>query len=204
MNRLARIPQLGSLAAAEILEKLESMSSRLVANSYAKHGDCILHYHRSPRYWIRAMDFEPYFKSSTRDRSIHHIRDIHLTEGATGSVIGAILNSSLFFFWFIAVGNGRNITGTDVEAFPSGVITDKLKANAVPLFAQLMKDYQRDSIIRERQDCEFQEFRPSLAKGTIDKIDAALARHYGFSDEELDFIVNYDIKYRLGADVDEE
>lgn len=25
-----------------------------------------------------------------------------------------------------------------------------------------------------------------------------LARHYGFTDEELDFIINYDIKYRMG------
>jgi len=23
-------------------------------------------------------------------------------------------------------------------------------------------------------------------------------RHYGFTDEELDFIINYDIKYRMG------
>ncbi|MGH6636477.1 MAG: hypothetical protein ACRED0_10230, partial [Gammaproteobacteria bacterium] len=26
-----------------------------------------------------------------------------------------------------------------------------------------------------------------------------LARHYGFTDEELDFIINYDIKYRMGG-----
>jgi hypothetical protein len=35
-----------------------------------------------------------------------------------------------------------------------------------------------------------------------------LAQHYGFTDEELDFIINYDIKYRMGRDgngaVDEE
>ena len=24
--------------------------------------------------------------------------------------------------------------------------------------------------------------------------------HYGFTDEELDFIINYDIKYRMGRD----
>jgi hypothetical protein len=27
-----------------------------------------------------------------------------------------------------------------------------------------------------------------------------LAHHYGFTDEELDFIINYDIKYRMGRD----
>jgi hypothetical protein len=32
----------------------------------------------------------------------------------------------------------------------------------------------------------------------IDQIDTLLARHYGFTEEELDFIINYDIKYRMG------
>jgi len=27
-----------------------------------------------------------------------------------------------------------------------------------------------------------------------------LAQHYGFTDEELDIIINYDIKYRMGLD----
>jgi len=30
------------------------------------------------------------------------------------------------------------------------------------------------------------------------------ARHYGFTDEELEFIINYDIKYRMGKDAGEE
>ena len=32
----------------------------------------------------------------------------------------------------------------------------------------------------------------------------SLARHYGLSDEELDFIINYDVKYRIGASAGEE
>jgi len=31
-----------------------------------------------------------------------------------------------------------------------------------------------------------------------------LAVHYGFTAEELDFILNYDIKYRLGRDTESE
>jgi len=32
----------------------------------------------------------------------------------------------------------------------------------------------------------------------IKVLDRALAAHYGFTDEELDFIINHDIKYRMG------
>ena len=51
-------------------------------------------------------------------------------------------------------------------------------------------------------------FKPSLSKEIIDEIDRILAKHYGFTDEELDYIINYDIKYRMGdslnGDKDEE
>lgn len=36
------------------------------------------------------------------------------------------------------------------------------------------------------------------SKFIIDQIDTILAQHYGFTEEELDFIINYDIKYRMG------
>jgi len=41
-------------------------------------------------------------------------------------------------------------------------------------------------------------------KPTLDEIDRVLAKHYGFTDEELDFIINYDIKYRMGQDAEGE
>jgi hypothetical protein len=34
-------------------------------------------------------------------------------------------------------------------------------------------------------------------------INTVLAWHYGFTMEELDFILNYDIKYRLGRDTED-
>ena len=36
------------------------------------------------------------------------------------------------------------------------------------------------------------------------EIDRVLAKHYNLTDEEPDFIINYDIKYRLGTDEADE
>ena len=41
-------------------------------------------------------------------------------------------------------------------------------------------------------------------KPILDEIDTVLAVHYGFTAEELHFILNYDIKYRLGRGAEEE
>ena len=53
------------------------------------------------------------------------------------------------------------------------------------------------------------KFSPELTdqnvqKRILDEIDRVLAQHYGFTDEELDFIINYDIKYRMGRDSRDE
>jgi hypothetical protein len=50
----------------------------------------------------------------------------------------------------------------------------------------------------------YDEFYPKHSKPIIDEIDRVLAKHYDFTDEELDFIINYDIKYRMGRNSEEE
>lgn len=45
-------------------------------------------------------------------------------------------------------------------------------------------------------------FRPSYSKHIIDEIDNVLADHYKLTAEELDYIVNYDIKYRMGKELE--
>jgi hypothetical protein len=203
-ERLNRIPKIGNSCASGVLSKLQAKSTRTIASYFAgNRSGFLMHYHRSPRYWIRAMDFEPYFKSPTRTRSVHHFRDLYFADRTVAKVVGAILNSSLFFFWFITVGNGRNITGTDVEQFPIGNVNGAVASQLPKLFDLLMKDYRRNSFIRTRQDCEYQEFRPSLSKPLMDQIDLVLSAHYGFSPEEADFIANYDIKYRMGDELEE-
>jgi len=55
------------------------------------------------------------------------------------------------------------------------------------------------SILQQQQN-----LNEVVSKPIIDEIDKVLAKHYGFTDEELDFIINYDIKYRMGKELEEE
>jgi hypothetical protein len=204
-QRLERIPQIGDDIAKGILKRLEDQSNDVVSSYYAKPGQgFLMHYHRSPRYWIRAMDFEQYFKSQTRSRSVHHFRNLYFRDDSEGKFIGSILNSSLFFLWFSSMGNGRNITSADVEEFPVGAAPSLVLEQVSRAFDTLMINYKKNSFVRVRSDCEFQEFRPSLSKPLIDRIDALLADHYSLSNEELDFVTNYEIKYRMGREEPED
>src|SRR5262249_60048153 len=92
-GRLNRIAQLGDAVAASVLRRLESSSCREIGDSYAAAAQRFLaHYHRSPRYWIRATDFAQYFRSATRSRSVHHFRDLHFQDESEGKSMCAVIN----------------------------------------------------------------------------------------------------------------
>jgi len=69
-----------------------------------------------------------------------------------------------------------------------------------------MHDYQKnkEERLNTTTKCYESYYYPVKSKPIIDEIDKVLARHYGFTEEELDFIINYDIKYRMGDELNEE
>jgi hypothetical protein len=48
-----------------------------------------------------------------------------------------------------------------------------------------------------------QHFYIKYSKPIIDQIDKQIGIMYNFTEEELDFIINYDIKYRMGDELNE-
>lgn len=197
---LGKIPQVGDGLGLGIISKIGDASKPRILNRMnpANH---IIHYHRSPRYWIRAMNFEPHFSAPGKTRSNHHLRDLHFGKSIDAVYAASAINSSLFFFWFITIGNGRNITNYDVEMFPDAA-DQETKISISSNFDLLMEDYKKNSIIRKRSDSEFQEFRPSKSKDIIDALDVIIGKDLGLTPEELDYVINYDIKYRMGADAE--
>jgi len=59
-------------------------------------------------------------------------------------------------------------------------------------------------VTKDGDNISYDEFNVSESKPIIDEIDRVLAAHYGFMHEEPDFIINYDIKYRMGRDAGSE
>jgi hypothetical protein len=69
----------------------------------------------------------------------------------------------------------------------------------------LKQNAQRKTIsTKQGHKIEYDELDASKSKEIIDEIDRVLAAHYGLTEEELDFIINYDIKYRTGRDAENE
>lgn len=182
----------GDSLGLQVLRRLKGTAGPRVFDFLSSISGNFLFFHRTPGYWLQVMSFEPHF------RSPHHIRELRVNTQEMTRFIGAILGSSLFFFHLFAMGNCRNLTLEDVKRFPVGSAEPDSLTEVGGLFEVLMDNFRNNSSLRKRGKTEHQEFDWPKAKPVIDKIDEVLAKHYGFTDEELDFIINYDIKYRLG------
>ena len=116
----------------------------------------------------------------------------------------SLLNSSLFYFWSSVYFFGR--TG---YALKSNEILDFPISNAKQFNQNLKLLSEQIDLVYKRIISIENEYQPKKkflrnAKPIIDDIDKVLAEHYGFSQSELDFIINYDIKYRMGKELEEE
>src|SRR5206468_12738522 len=101
-----RFSKVGSELSKEILRKMVAFGSPL-ERFLRKSGTGHVTYHRSPVFWIRSMDFEPFFKSAVKQRSTDHLKDIYFRSQSQAKRAGALLNSTCFYFWFTVQGNCR-------------------------------------------------------------------------------------------------
>jgi hypothetical protein len=183
-----------------------------LAHFIGSHNSHTVYYHNAPRYWIRAMDFIPYFWNERDGEQIStQVKIITLQTKLDASVVVAVLNSSLFYWWFILLSDCRHLNIREIERFPLGLdrMEAPLKQRLTELTDKLMQDLKdhsqrKEAYYKATGKVVYDEFYPKYSKPIIDEIDRVLARHYGFTEEELDFIINYDIKYRMGKDNGEE
>lgn len=105
--------------------------------------------------------------------------------------------------------NCRHLTNREIESFP---FSDNIESNLIRLnslcdiYEESLERNKKRNVTKNKNTGEIiQDFYfCKLSKSVIDEIDKVLAECYGFTEEELDFIINYDIKYRMGDELNEE
>jgi len=165
-----------------------------------------IYIHRIIRYFIKAIDFVPYFWNESEGQKKSADYKPFFFQSDVLYAIVAVLNSTLFYWFWHVYSDGFHCGYRDVRAFPIGSLRnfqDMLRLHS--LGQRLMNEYhqstkRRNVLSKSTGRIEYDEFNPRFCLTTIREIDHVLAKHYGFTDEELDFILNYDIKYRMGRD----
>lgn len=152
------------------------------------------------RYWKIALD-RPFDGESLSNKTAY-------IRGLTGRQAAALLMSSTFWWYYSMHFDMYNLKDYMIFGFrfsdPSNSTMEKLDR----LGAELQKSLRQNSVMqtvhsRTRGDVSSMLYVGNRSKPVIDQIDEVLAAHYGFGPVHLDFIQNYDIKYRMGNADDE-
>ena len=145
-------------------------------------------------YWVFPFPFCPWLTPVKSYKMINIKNSFHKR-------FFCITNSTLFYVYHTAISDCWHLGSWHFQQFPVSILE-------IPSFDDeyLSESYQSNRIIRfdKRANGNIYEYKVNKSKLIIDEIDKVLAKHYGFTEEELDFIINYDIKYRMGDELSAE
>lgn len=200
------IPKVGNINHRTILNNLQNFKP---LSNYLL-GDHVIYFHNAPQYWIRATTKPPYFWNEKDGEKISvQIKVLSYLNKDQKAVACSMLNSSVFYLWFLSLSDCRHLNMREIEWMPASLNTfnDDLVRLLAEKVSELMNSYEQNKYRKETYykatgKVIYDEYYPKLSKPIIDQIDCLLAQHYGFTQEELDFIINYDIKYRMGKELD--
>jgi len=197
-------PKISSKQELNIISKLQKIKKTIGYYSLRIKNGNILYYRNSGgRYWKIITNFRPTFYLNNKKGISSRESYLYFSDTTLRDIIISNLNSSLYFWYYVMHSDARTNNPSDLKNFPldQDVFRKNLKKNLIELCKILMNDLQKNSIIQTANyrtgDVKYQQFLPAKSKAIIDEIDKVLAKHYGFTEEELDFIINYDIKYRM-------
>ena len=207
------IPKIGYPIEIGLLEKLSALNVMDIFVQENSQSSSIYYRNAGGRYWRLVKSFPSYFMSSSGASSSTTEHEIHVL--SKYSAIASTLYSSSLFYWFWRVAsNCRHLTKREFENFqvPKVLLVDPclstLKRLRDEYEASLKINAVRKTVTsRASGVIEQDEYRVAQSKSIIDQIDKVIAAALGITEEELDYIINYDIKYRMGlngAEVDED
>ncbi len=154
-------------------------------------------------YWVTILN-SPFKTNSLSNKSTS------FQEKYKANVISAVLNSNLFWWYYSINFDQFNFKDYMIFGFRFNYPINQKIINELSILSDKIENELLQNATtyvinsKTRGSNETITYNKHYSKATMDKIDTVLAEHYGFTEEELDFIINYDIKYRMGKELENE
>jgi hypothetical protein len=187
-----RLPKVSSEIEVRILDKI----FKLPKLSVFKDGKGSPFYYRAAggRYWNVVTNYTTH---TSAEKSI--VVKYH-------NLIGASLSSSLFWFYQQVYTDGLNLKVFDIENFPVPnfeVLSNLEMSKLEGLYTKYLSDIELNANIRTTGNDssynvdQFKEYKIGYSKKIIDEIDDFIGPLYGLTTEEIEFVKNYEIEFRM-------
>jgi hypothetical protein len=189
-------PKFGHTCENAIMEKVLRHTTIADYLTGTPNGNSMSYRSAGGLYWKIFVNFPwPYRTTSNKQCSFAapYDRDVFV----------ALFNSSLFWWYYTVTFDTFNLKDYMLFGFRFTYPDDTFITNALKEQCQrLMQDFHSHAQHLKRGETGSFTIYGRKSRAIIDEIDRVLAAHYGLSTEELAFILRYDLKYRMGVDLD--
>ena len=192
----ARLPKVGSNNETQVLNKILELPHR-VKDFFANDGKSLYYRAAGGRYFNVVTDYST-FTSAEKQLNLRYHRQI-----------GLCLSSTLFWFYQQVYTDGLNLKQSEIKNFPLPNF-DKMPKEILSVFNKLYSRYLEDIETKANRRIasgdssynvdSFKEYKIVRSKAIIDEIDDYICPLYGLTQEETDFIKNYELEFRLAGE----
>ena len=192
--KFGRIPKIGLQIEKDILNKLKS--HRTISSYVVEEGKPIVYRFAGGRYFKVVTN---YSTGSSAERVL-------MLDRKYADAIGCILSSNLSFWFYQIYSDNLNWKDCEITSVPVPNLTDEQIDDLNDLYSEYLEDIELKANVRQSSGSstyhvsQFKEYKIVKSKSIIDRIDDYICPLYGLTNEERDFVKNYELEFRMAGD----
>ena len=194
-NDLTNLPKIGNKVEKGILSKVNKIDNVLPDIFNQKNSKYKIFLSTRLGLWSKSFMHMP---------ETNELKEVNCIDLTQQRILNAFFNSSTFYFLWILLSDCWHVTSLDVINIKFDYrnlnAQDIKKLEKISL--ELEKDLEKNKKYIGSKQVEY-EYKHKLSKLLIDKIDRIIGKSYGFSDEEINYIINYAYRYRMNDTAEE-
>lgn len=190
-----RIPKIGSEIEKNILNKL--FKQKKLGTLVKASGSPIIYRFAGGRYFKVVTN---YSNGSSAERTIF------FANKKIADAVGCILSSNLSFWFYQIFSDNLNWKTYEIENFTLPQLSTENIEYLDKLYSRYLTDIEAKANVRTTSGestynvDSFKEYKIVHSKAIIDEIDEYICPLYGLTQEETDFIKNYELEFRLAGE----
>lgn len=185
------MPKIGNSVEESIYRKITTSTNDNIFDNQSDIGQST-YLNMRACFWVKAFSFNPGSKE---------YKVFKFDKNKIGFV-NCILNSSLFWLYWTIVSDCWHITTKELKGFYLPNIDVKINDQCMVLFKLLESNLEKTKRFIGTKQTDY-EYKHRECKKEIDQIDDCLAQIYQLTEEELQYVKSYALKYRMGGSVDD-
>lgn len=191
---IGRIPKIGTEIEKNILTKM--FRKVPIKTLYDTQGEPIYYRTTGGRYFKIVTNYPT---GSTKEKPLYIKKKL-------ANAVGCILSSSLAFWFYQIYSNNLDWKTYEIENFTIPQLSTENIDHLNNLYSRYLTDIEAKANVRTTSGessynvDSFKEYKIVRSKDIIDEIDDYICPLYGLSQEETDFIKNYELEFRMAGE----